>query len=330
MPPLSSSWIALAATEQLTIFTPAVEEAVNGQFIVKTVDFPYRPLNQEEEGELAQRLQGAGGIVLRAGYLTESLIAQLPDLKIVAVHGAGVDQVDLMACQKRDITVTNAPGANANAVAELTLGLMISVLRQIPESCRLVKTAHAWDDARHTGGELRGRTLGLVGYGQIGRRVGALAAAFGMQILAYDPELTDTQILTEGAAPHTFDSLCEAADIISLHAPAIPTTHHIINETSINTMKPGVIIINCARGPLIDETALARGLHSGKVGGAALDVLGGEPPDPKSPIFTAPNTLITPHMAGSTHECLATIATTTGHDIWRVLNGEPPQHPVTL
>jgi phosphoglycerate dehydrogenase-like enzyme len=213
-------------------------------------------------------------------------------------------------------------------VTELTIAMMIAVLRRLTTSAHQTRVERAWDTARHTGGELKGRTLGLVGYGEIGRRVGAIARAFGMSLVASDPGLTAEVIRERGAQPMSLDELLARADIVSLHAPAIPATHHMINARSIAGMKSHAIIINCARGSLVNENDLAAALVEGRLGGAALDVLDGEPPDPSSAIFNAPNVVLTPHMAGSTHECLATIARMAGEDIARVLSGQAAKHPV--
>lgn len=324
----STGWVALAATTELPIKTAPVDAAMNGVAEVRGVALPYKNLSQDEEIHWAGQLAGAAGILLRSGYLKPPMLDRLPDLRVVAVHGTGVDPVDVAACTERGILVTNTPGANADAVTEITFGLMIALLRRIPESAREMRYEGAWDTARHTGGELKGRTLGLIGFGQIGQRVGAIAKAFGMQVIAHDPALADDAIAAKGVDPVSMDGLFAAADMISLHAPAIPATHHMINAQSIAKMKPGAMLVNCARGALVDETALAAALEAGHLGGAALDVFDGEPPNPKSPIFAAPNVVLTPHMAGSTEECLETIARTAGEDIARVLRGEAALHPV--
>ncbi|MBT5265825.1 MAG: hydroxyacid dehydrogenase [Rhodospirillaceae bacterium] len=328
MPTSSEPWVALAATSDLPIAEAPVLAAMQGVAPVRTVALPYKPLDDAEQVEYAGQLAGAAGILLRSGYLTASLLDRLPDLKVVGVHGTGVDPVDVAACTERDIIVTNTPGANAVAVTELTIGLMLALLRRFPESAHQVRADRAWDTARHTGGELGGRTLGLVGYGQIGRRVGAIAKAFGMTVIASDPALDDDEIRNLGAAPVSFEDLLSRADMVSLHAPAIPATRHMIRQETIAGMKAGAFLVNCARGSLVDENAVAAALVDGHLGGAALDVLEGEPPNPESPIFNAPNVLLTPHMAGSTGECLLTIAGTAGQDIARVLRGEAPVHPV--
>ena len=323
-----TGWVALTATDELPIDTVPVAEATQGVAKYATVALPYKPLSAAEEHTYAEQLQGAAGILLRSGYITDSLLSHLPDLQVVAVHGAGVDPVDVDACTRRGIWVTNTPGANANAVAELTLGLMLSLIRGIPGSAHAATFERAWDGARTLGGELRGRTLGVLGLGQIGAEVARLARAFGMDIVAFDPMLDASAIEKRGADAVSLEGLLVRSDVLSLHAPGIDSTRHIIGEDALAKMKPGALLINCARGSLVDECALAAGLSRGQLAGAALDVLDGEPPDPNSPLYDAPNVLITPHMAGSTTECLRTIADTAARDIVHVLTGQTPLHQV--
>lgn len=326
--PTSRPWIALAATPELPILEAPVRHAAADRHEVRTVALPYAPLSTEETVHWAERFAGAGGILLRSGYVTGELLDLLPDLRVVAVHGAGVDPVDVAACTERGVQVTNTPGANADAVAELTIALVLSALRGIPDAAHATRSCRQWDSARVLGGELGGRTLGLVGIGQIGTRVAGLAAAFGARVVAADPALDAAAVRERHAEPVSTETLLAEADIISLHAPAIAATRHMINAASIARMKPGVVLVNCARGSLVDETALAEALQQGQVGAAALDVLDGEPPDPDSPLYGAPNVIMTPHMAGSTRECLETIARVAAGDIVRVLDGARPAHPV--
>ena len=177
-----AGWVALAGTSELPIAEAPARAALEGVAEARVVALPYKKLTAEEEAHWAGELQGAAAILLRSGYVTASLLDRLPDLKVVAVHGAGVDPVDIPACTERGVLVTNAPGANANAVAELVFGLMLALLRGIPGAAHKAKAERAWDAARVTGGELRGRTLGLVGFGQIGKRVAGIAQAFGMAV----------------------------------------------------------------------------------------------------------------------------------------------------
>ena len=321
-------WVAITATDDFPVNLTPVREELKGIAPIEIVPLPFSPLNPAQERKFARQLQGAAGILLRPGYITPTLLNQLPDLRIVAVHGAGVDQVNVDCCSKRGVLVTNAPGANADSVAEMAIGLMLSLVRRIPQSAARVRTERAWGEARHIGSELKGKTLGLVGFGQIGTRVTRIAKAFGMSVCAHDPGVTAKDIRVRGARPMKLDALLAASDIVSLHAPHMPSTHHLINRAAISCMKKGALLVNTARGPLIDETALTRALKSGRLGGAALDVLEGEPPDPNSLIFDAPNLIVTPHCAGSTNECLAAIARTAAADIARVLRGKRAKFPV--
>ena len=321
-------WIALAATNDLPIARSPVDHLVKGIAEIREIQLPYKTLSTEDIIFWTQQLQGAEGILLRSGYITEEFLEYLPNMKIIAVHGTGVDPVDLNACTERKIYVTNTPGANADAVTEITIGLMLSLARQIPTSAFQVKQNLAWDTARHTGSELKGKTLGLLGLGEIGTRVAVIAKAFGMNIVGHDPGLTDREIQNRGANSVSLTELAKSGDFLSLHAPAIAATRNIINKEFIAQMKPTSFIINCARGSLINEVELANALTANRIAGAALDVLDGEPPNPNSPIFNAPNIILTPHMAGSTLECLNTIAATAAGDIVRVLSGELPKNPV--
>jgi D-3-phosphoglycerate dehydrogenase len=321
-------WVALCGTEDLPIAEAPAKLALAGIAEARTVALPYKKLSEAEEAHWAAELAGVSAMLLRSGYVTASLLDRLPDIKVIAVHGAGVDPVDIAACTARGVLVTNAPGANANAVAELVFGLMLSLMRGIPGAAHKAKAEKAWDSARVMGGELRGRTLGLVGFGQIGRKVALIARAFGMEIVAGDPAVDDAAMEAEGVKPMQLEALLAESDIVSLHAPAIEATRHMICAETLALMKPTALLINCARGALVDEAALAAALTEGKIGAAALDVLEGEPPSPASPLYEAPNLLITPHMAGSTLECLDAIAAACGADMTAVLKGEKPVFPV--
>ncbi len=323
-----NKWVALAVNPDLPISELPVEKALRGIASFKAIHIPYKKLSESEEAQCAQQLQGASGLLLRSGYITSSLIARLPSLKVIGVHGTGVDPVDVDACSKSGIIVTNTPGANADAVAELSFGLMISLLRKIPQSAELAMKKNQWDEARHTGLELRGKTLGIVGFGQIGQRVSKIAAAFGMNAIASDPLIDATTMQSHGSEAVSLEKLLATSDIITLHAPAVAATTNLISQQSIATMKKGALLVNCARGALVDESAVADALNSGHLAGAALDVMQGEPPDPASPVFSAPNFMLTPHMAGSTWECLDSVARMAATDIANVLCGRPALHAV--
>ena len=320
--------VVITATDDFPVAMKPVRQVLKGIASIKIVPLPFRPLSQPEETKFVKLLIGAIGILLRPGYITPTLLERLPNLRVIAVHGAGVDQVDVEACTHSGVLVTNAPGANANSVAELAIGLMIDISRKFSAGAERIRRDRVWGEARHTGNELKGKTLGLVGFGQVGKRVAGIAKVFGMPVCANDPGLTIGDIRAGGARPLKLETLLAASDIVSLHAPHIPATHHLINRSTISKMKKGAYLINTARGALIDELALTRALKNKWLGGAALDVLNGEPPDPDSFIFTAPNLIVTPHIAGSTHECLEAIARTNAEDISRIIQGKRAKYIV--
>jgi D-3-phosphoglycerate dehydrogenase len=251
--------------------------------------------------ELARDLANADALIVRsATQVTSQLIESAPKLRVIARAGTGVDNVDVPAATARGILVMNAAGANSISVAELALGLMLALARQIPAADGSMKQG-IWDKKRFMGTELRGKLLGVVGFGRIGREVAARARAFGMEIVAYDPFIASRAADAAGVPLVELDDLISRADFITLHVPALPETRHMINAQSLARMKKGVRIVNTARGELIDDAALAAAIESGHVAGAALDVFDPEPPTDKR-LTSLPQVIATPHIAASTTE----------------------------
>ena len=248
--------------------------------------------------ELARDLANADALIVRsATQVTAELIAAAPKLRVIARAGTGVDNVDVPAATARGILVMNAAGANSISVAELALALMLAMARQIAAADASMKQG-VWDKKRFMGTELRGKVLGVVGFGRIGREVAARARAFGMETIAYDPFIATRAAdvpLVE------LDDLLKRADFISLHVPALPETRHLVNAARLAMMKKGVRIVNTARGELIDDAALAAAIQSGHVAGAALDVFDPEPPTDNR-LTSLPQVIATPHIAASTLE----------------------------
>ena len=250
---------------------------------------------------LPEELADADALVVRSAVQVDAaLLEHAPKLRVIGRAGVGVDNIDTAAATHRGIVVMNTPGANAVAVAELTLGLMIAMARSIP---RANDTMHAgkWDKKSLQGAELRGKTLGIVGLGRIGLEVARRAAAFGMDLLAYDPFLSPVIARENNVSLTTLDDVFKHSDYLTLHVGLTTQTEGMINAHSIAIMKPGVRIVNCARGELIVDAALAEGIASGKVAGAALDVFSQEPLK-DSAYFAMPNVLLSPHIAGATDE----------------------------
>ncbi len=250
---------------------------------------------------LAAELADADALVVRSAVQADAaLLSHAPKLRVIGRAGVGVDNIDTDAATRQGIVVMNTPGANAVAVAELTLGLMISMGRSIP---RANSTMHAgkWDKKSLQGSELRGKTLGIVGLGRIGLEVARRANAFGMDVIGYDPFIAPVIARENDVTLVGIDDIFRGSDYLTLHVGLTTQTEGLINAHSIAIMKKGVRIINCARGELIVDEALVEGLKSGQIGGAALDVFRQEPLK-DSPYYNLDNVLLSPHIAGSTDE----------------------------
>jgi D-3-phosphoglycerate dehydrogenase len=251
--------------------------------------------------ELSRDLANADALIVRsATQVTADLIGAAPKLRVIARAGTGVDNVDVAAATARGILVMNAAGANSVSVAELAAGFLVALARAIPAADASMKQG-VWDKKRFMGVELRGKVLGVVGFGRIGREVAARARAFGMEILAYDPFLASRAADAAGVPLVQLDDLLARADFLTLHVPALPETRHLINAERLARMKKGVRIVNTARGELIDDAALAAAIQSGQVAGAAIDVFDPEPPRDWT-LTKLPQVIATPHIAASTIE----------------------------
>jgi len=252
-------------------------------------------------GGLEAELADADGLVVRSAVQVDAkLLESAPKLRVVGRAGVGVDNIDTDAATHRGIVVMNTPGANAVAVAELTLGLMVAMARSVP---RANSTMHAgkWEKKSLQGSELRGKTLGIVGLGRIGLEVARRAKAFGMELIGYDPFIAPVIARENQVTLVPIDEIFKESDYLTLHVGLTTQTEGLINATSLAIMKKGIRIINCARGELIVDAALADAIRSGHVAGAALDVFRHEPLK-DSPYFELDNVLLSPHVAGSTDE----------------------------
>jgi D-3-phosphoglycerate dehydrogenase len=257
--------------------------------------------DQIAPGGLHDELADADALIVRSAVQADAaLLAAAPKLRIIGRAGVGVDNIDAAEATRRGIVVMNTPGANAVAVAELTLGLMISMSRSIPRANASMHAAK-WDKKSLQGSELRGKTLGIIGLGRIGLEVARRAQAFGMDVIGYDPFIAPVIARENHVALLSLDEVLSGSDFLSLHVGLTPQTEGLINQRSIALMKKGVRIVNCARGELIVDQALAEAVQSGHVAGAALDVFRQEPLK-DSPYFGIDNVLLSPHIAGSTDE----------------------------
>ena len=284
-------------------------------------EFVYYTSKEAQQDKLLERVQDADIIMLANQPLSAEIINACPKLKMLSVAFTGVDHVALDACRARNILVCNAAGYSTNAVAELTFGLAISVIRNIVPCDARCRKAGTKDGL--VGFELFGKTFGVVGTGAIGARVAKIAAAFGCKVLAYS-RTAKQELVDAGVQYVSLDELLAQSDFVSLHVPLTDATRGLINADAIAKMKQGAVLLNTARGPVVDSAALSEALNVGKLAGAGIDVFEGEPPIAENhPLCSAKNTVLTPHVAFASREALETRADIVFANIEKWLNGAP-------
>ncbi len=258
--------------------------------------------------ELAAIIGEYDGLAVRsATKVNAKLLERATRLKVIGRAGVGVDNVDMPAATRRGIVVMNTPGGSSTTVAELTVAHMLSLARHVPQATASVK-AGKWEKKRFQGHELAGKTLGVVGIGNIGSIVVARCLSMKMRVIAYDPFISAEAAAKLGVTQVDLDTLWREADVISLHVPLTEQTRNLVGPATLAKMKPSALLVNCARGGLVDEAALAEALTSGKLAGAAMDVFAKEPPGEDNPLLKAEHFVCTPHLGASTEEAQAAVA----------------------
>jgi D-3-phosphoglycerate dehydrogenase len=275
--------------------------------------------------ELAELVKDCTGIALGGNRFGRDMIEKSERLKVISRHGVGVDNVDLEAATARGIVVTYTPGANAISVAEHTFALLLGLIRKLTLADRSVREGE-WKGLELEGIELAGKTLGIVGLGAIGSRVARRAIAFEMQVVAYDPYVDLEKASSLGVKLVDLDSLLKCSDVVSLHASLTDRSKHVLSRREIGLLKPTAVIVNTARGPLIDEEALIQALAERKIAGAALDVFQNEPLPPGHPFLKEPNVVLTPHISAFTKEALSRGDVILAKDLAAVIRGERPNY----
>ena len=277
---------------------------------------------------LREALATADALVVRSETkVTAALLDAAPRLQIVGRAGVGVDNIDVPAATARGVYVVNAPTGNVTAAAEHALALALAVLRNLVPADASVRRGE-WARGKLMGRELRGKTLGLIGIGRVGSLVARRAAAFEMRIVAHDPFATEGLARSLGAELVPLETLLREADVISLHAPLTEKTRGLIDAAALGLLKPTAVLVNCARGEIVDLDALAAALERGAIGGAAIDVFPAEPLPADARIRQAPRTVLTPHIAGSTVEAQQNVAVDVARQVLDVLAGRPPTDAV--
>ena len=280
--------------------------------------------------QVADRIQGADVLVVHAAPVTQELLDASDELRLICCARGGPVNIDVEALESRGITLVNTPGKNAEAVADLTVAFLVMLARGLPKAMRFADAGGDVDDnwvgAKFMGRDLRDHRLGLVGYGNVGRRVARRAAAFGMALSVYDPYLETAEV----EQVRTIDELLSRSDFVSLHARATPDNLHLIDSDALATMKAGSFLINTARESLVDEDALDVALASGHLAGAALDVFRQSAPGERSALLRHENIVLTPHIGGATSETLLQGAVMVANEIERFAADEPLTHIVRV
>jgi len=278
--------------------------------------------NNISADDLLKAIPDYDGLIVRGRTkVTASVMEAGSKLKVIGRAGVGVDNIDLEAAKKHNVTVVNAPMSTTLAVAELTFGLMLALAREIPRADAGLKQGK-WLKKELEGVELNGKTLGIIGYGRIGMELGKRASAFGMNVVAYDPLISEDDIKQRGAEPVSIQDLYAWSDFISLHLPLNVQTRDMIGALAFSEMKAGVRIVCAARGGIIDEAELVKALNSGKVAGAALDVFGQEPPGLTEAV-SHPRVIVTPHVGAQTVEAQSRASEDIAAEVLSALQNKP-------
>jgi len=270
------------------------------------IDVDFRPGLKPEE--LKEAIKEADGLAIRsATKVTAELIAVAPHLKVIGRAGTGLDNVDIPAASKRGIVVMNTPGGNTITTAEHAISLMLSLARNIPQAAQTMREG-LWEKKKYQGTEIFNKTLGIIGFGRIGSVVAERALGLRMRVVAFDPFVTRESAAALGVELVSLDELLARSDFITIHTPKTKETTKLLDKKAFHKMKPGLRLINCARGGIVDEKALYDALNEGKVAAAALDVFETEPPPADLPLRTLPNAILTPHLGASTEEAQANVS----------------------
>jgi len=279
--------------------------------------------------ELKQEIKEANALLVRsATRVTADIIEAAPNLIVIGRAGVGVDNIDVEAATRRGVVVCNSPEGNTIAAAEHTLALMLAVARNIPSASSSV-AAGEWKRTAFLGVELLDKTLGIIGLGKIGSEVAMRAQAFGMKVIGHDPFITADHASRLGVEIADLPELLQRSDFITLHVPLTRDTRHLIGEETLAKVRPGVRIINCSRGPVVDEAALAKAIQEGRVAGAGLDVFEKEPPS-DSPLLALSQVVLTPHLGASTAEAQMKVAVDVAQQVAEVLHGRPARSAVNV
>ena len=319
--------IAIVNSSSFGMYFPEHIERLKRVGKVKRFEFP-----PNIDGKtLAKKLKGYSVIVASVSpRYDEEFFANKDETILITRHGIGYDNIDVESATKKGVIVTKVQGEiEREAVAEMAIALLMAVMRRLMEASLAVRKGRWKERARFIGWEIKGKNVGIIGFGNIGSRVGEiLKNGFSANVLAYDPYLSEEEIRSKGAKPVSLEELLRNSDIISLNASLNPENYHMLSFKEFSLMKEGIILVNTARGELIDEEALLDALEKGKVAGVGLDVVEGEPIDKNHPLLRFENVVITPHTSAYTYECLRAMGENVVCDVERVFKGEIPEEVI--
>jgi D-3-phosphoglycerate dehydrogenase len=314
-----------------------LERTAEVTFMAVVDDPDWRPSTASERAlrevigspwQLIDALDSHDVLVVQGAPVTDAVLDADPSLRLLCCARGGPVNVDVEAASARGIPVVTTPGKNADAVAELTIGFLIMLARRLPEAIRHVESGGEfghdnYEGANWFGHDLAGRTLGLIGYGQVGRRVATRARAFGLRVVVYDPFVDDAAIREDGAEPMDLATVLSTSDAVSIHARATADNRGLIGSAEIERMKPGAMLVNTARDSLVDEKAVEGALRAGRLAGFAADLVSPSPPTGRHPLLAFPNVILTPHIGGATDETLLHGGEMAAAEISRYLRREP-------
>ncbi|MBW2688989.1 MAG: phosphoglycerate dehydrogenase [Deltaproteobacteria bacterium] len=285
-----------------------------------------------EKAELHRLIGDYDAIITRSGTQVDAeLLSHATKLKMVARAGVGIDNVDVPAASERGIIVVNAPFGNTNSAAEHSMAILLSLCRNVPDANASLKSGQ-WQRAPFTGYELKHKTMGIIGLGKVGGRVALRSRAFEMEVVVYDPYISEKRATDFGTRLVSLDELVSMADVISVHTPLNEETHDLVTAEHFVNMKDGVLVVNCARGGIINEDAMLNALESGKVAGAAFDVWSEEPPNSETlkKMIAHPRMVVTPHLGANTFEAQTNVAVDVSREILNLIDGKPVENAVNI
>jgi D-3-phosphoglycerate dehydrogenase len=296
--------------------------------VLSELDAELRLAEQPTPEAILDVARDADGMLVTYAQITGDMIRQLNRCRVIARFGIGVDNVDIEAATQANIVVTKVPDYCIDEVSDHSLGLLLALARKIPFSNQMTHAGEWKMPAVAPLYRLKGCVLGLVGFGRIPRLLAPKAQALGLKVIAYDPYVSEEAMASQAVRKVDLDELLETSDLISVHAPLTPDTHHMFNREAFQRMKPSAFLVNTARGPLVDEQALVEALEEGQIAGAALDVLEQEPPPVDSALLGRSDVILTPHTGFYSIESLEDLQTKAAQEVVRVLRGEKPRSPV--